>query len=617
MRVNRGHSSVVEYLVCIQRVTSSNLVASTGSPAGGGWEFVVVFFWVWYTLVFFWGRIAQLVEQRTENPCVGSSSLPLATTPLSIIPPFFYHTLFYHTFFIIFFMKFLRSLSLVLVAALTATSLTTPAAAWEDEDAMVDLLRGFMLTHSGDYDTIVANLLRIGKDKNDPRMLRLAAQYARAHLSADEAIEVAEAWRDYADSPPAKQALAMLYMENQRYDEGAAIYEDLLAADAIETTDLLIGLLAIESPPDLLQRARQLLNTDDEKRVWLARVALAAGDMDTARAALDAFDMPQHWRAVFLRAQLLQVAEAGGDLVVGVLDRYIDEACFGQAIQCSQEAVLQGYLRFVARNENEIDAVLNAETPLQAEVDDWVLQGGMLLSELGLTAQALAYYERIPTVFRAAYERARIVEEQEGVGAALAILEGAAAKDNNDLALRESAVATLLQKEKRYDEALARLAAARAAVPDNFTLMYTFALIAEQSGDIDAALMALRKITRLFPNNSAGWNALGYVMADKNIDLMNARGYILRALRQEPNEPSYIDSLGWVSYRLGDLRAAERHLRRAYEGSDSPEIAAHLGEVLWEAGKRDEAAAVWAAAVENYPDNDVLNETIGRYQRDS
>jgi tetratricopeptide (TPR) repeat protein len=111
-------------------------------------------------------------------------------------------------------------------------------------------------------------------------------------------------------------------------------------------------------------------------------------------------------------------------------------------------------------------------------------------------------------------------------------------------------------------------------------------------------------------------NALGYTLADSSqkgdAKLGEARDWVRRAIELKPNEPAIIDSLGWVHYRLGDLDAALTQLRRAYEKQPDADIAAHLGEVLWVKGDRDEARKVWDEGRKKDPKNKALLEAIQR-----
>ena len=122
----------------------------------------------------------------------------------------------------------------------------------------------------------------------------------------------------------------------------------------------------------------------------------------------------------------------------------------------------------------------------------------------------------------------------------------------------------------------------------------------------------LRLVIALAPNNQHAYNALGYSFADRNINLNEALMLIEKALHIAPDDPFILDSFGWVKYRLGQFEEAEQALRRAYQFRSDPEIAIHLGEVLWSAGKKDEARQLWREVDRKYPENEALKSTLAR-----
>jgi tetratricopeptide (TPR) repeat protein len=123
----------------------------------------------------------------------------------------------------------------------------------------------------------------------------------------------------------------------------------------------------------------------------------------------------------------------------------------------------------------------------------------------------------------------------------------------------------------------------------------------------------LRKLIELQPENAQAYNALGYSYADRNMRLPEARQLIEKALQLAPNDPFILDSMAWVLYRQGDLEGALALLQRAYALRPDPEIAAHLGEVLWMLGRKDEAQRTLREAQKKDPANEVLKEAIRRF----
>jgi tetratricopeptide (TPR) repeat protein len=82
-----------------------------------------------------------------------------------------------------------------------------------------------------------------------------------------------------------------------------------------------------------------------------------------------------------------------------------------------------------------------------------------------------------------------------------------------------------------------------------------------------------------------------------------------------PDDPSILDSLGWVYYRLGEYEESVKHLRKAFAKIEDAEIAAHLGEVLWVSGQFEEAGKIWQRGASVRPDHPVLVETMKRFKQ--
>jgi tetratricopeptide (TPR) repeat protein len=126
----------------------------------------------------------------------------------------------------------------------------------------------------------------------------------------------------------------------------------------------------------------------------------------------------------------------------------------------------------------------------------------------------------------------------------------------------------------------------------------------------------LRHILSLDPDNPQALNALGYTLADRTDRHQEALGYIQRAMAKQPDDGAFVDSMGWVQYRLGNLPEAVRYLRRAYELVQDGDVAAHLAEVLWASDQREEATRLWREALQRWPDSAALRESIARLQPD-
>ena len=114
------------------------------------------------------------------------------------------------------------------------------------------------------------------------------------------------------------------------------------------------------------------------------------------------------------------------------------------------------------------------------------------------------------------------------------------------------------------------------------------------------------------PNNASALNALGYLLVNKNTQLDEAKILIERSLEIAPDNPAALDSLGWLHFKLGNNQLALHYLKQAYSKQPDPEIAAHLGELLWYLKLFGKAASVWQQGLDIAPNHPVLIETINR-----
>jgi len=174
--------------------------------------------------------------------------------------------------------------------------------------------------------------------------------------------------------------------------------------------------------------------------------------------------------------------------------------------------------------------------------------------------------------------------------------------------------AQLLRDANRNGDAFEVLDSALRAEPENVDLLYESALTAERIGRIDVMEGRLRKLIALKPDHAHAYNALGYSLADRNQRLDEAEALIRKGLALTPDDPFIIDSLGWTLFRRGNTGGALEQLQKAYGLRPDPEIAAHLGEVLWTLGRRDEAARIWRDAAKANPDSSVLVDVIKKFK---
>jgi tetratricopeptide (TPR) repeat protein len=334
-----------------------------------------------------------------------------------------------------------------------------------------------------------------------------------------------------------------------------------------------------------------------------------AGKRDEARAALEAVaDRIEHDGA--LRLALAGEYDRLGDLEAAA-------AVLARGPQDEHVYALRASL--LARSQNR--------TALRALYDELGREGsrpdpqrrlllGQVAEFLDLHEDALAWYrgvpggpQRWPARLREASVLHELGRSAEAFSALSALQADATAPEEarRDAYLLE---ATLHGQDKRLDAEMDAFARGLAAYPDEPELLYARALAWERRDDIPRAEADLRRVLVADPDSVAALNALGYTLADRTTRYGEALELIDRARAAEPDNAAIIDSYGWVLYRLGRLDEALVELRRAFTLQKDAEIAAHLGEVLWVMGKRDEARRYFDQARELDPDNRALKRAL-------
>ena len=162
---------------------------------------------------------------------------------------------------------------------------------------------------------------------------------------------------------------------------------------------------------------------------------------------------------------------------------------------------------------------------------------------------------------------------------------------------------------KAYDRGLT-------AFPHSFSLLYGRAMVHEAAGSYIKMEEDLRSILAQDPDHAATLNALGYTLTNHTDRFEEAAQLIERALALSPGDPAILDSLGWVYYKLGYFEKSESLLRRAHQSFPDPEVAAHLGEVLWVQGRQVEAKDIWRAGLSRVPEHPIIMEATGRLGAD-
>ena len=522
-----------------------------------------------------------------------------------------------------------------------------------DADVMYHVFSAEVLGADGDVSGAAAAYLEAALKSEDPEVAERASRVA---VSAGEWQMLALASDRWAMLDPTSLDAREL-AAGSRLREGDYAGAEFQLARILELTadDQELGwqvVISLLAPVEDRARANKILDRllqefDGESNVsaLFARSRLAAsfGDVDEAFALVD--------QAIKREPERADLLAWSGRLAVNLGDETLALSRYQQAWEASpeNERIAMSYAELLKRNSN-----LTAAQEVLAQLPDtpdmrfariiFALDGGdrgnaELLYAGFSTAQ---YDDRSETAFQAAqsaelldYRREAIdwyaqVNDEKSTQAIMRrafLLAGLGDTEESRNLLMElrikgdaeirsrsfQAEAQILQESGNTETAFQVLNDGLESLPEDIELRYARALMAVGLGDLELAESDLRWIISIQPDNAAAINALGYTLADLTERYDEAEELILLAYELQPEDASIIDSMGWISYRLGLLAEAEAYMREAWKIMRNAEVAAHLGEVLWARGQKDEARSTWQLGLQLENDNEILINTMQRF----
>lgn len=240
---------------------------------------------------------------------------------------------------------------------------------------------------------------------------------------------------------------------------------------------------------------------------------------------------------------------------------------------------------------------------------------GRIEDQASNTEQAIGYYQSVeqgnyyfPALARASSLLAENGQLEDAIDRIRRLREANPRQAENFWLLEVN----LLLDQEQQQQALSTATEALEEHPDNIEIRYARAMLYDGIGQPAYAEADLKHILEQEPENAVALNALGYILTTRTDRLREARGYIEKALRLDPNNPAILDSMGWVLFLEGQLEPALDYLSRAWAAFPDPEVAAHYGEALWMNGAEEQARIIWQEGLEQDSDHEVLRETIDR-----
>jgi len=521
-------------------------------------------------------------------------------------------------------------------------------------ELLYKLMLGEIALQRGQPQLAVQTLLEVARETRDPRVAQRATEMAWNARLQKEALEAASIWQKAdPESPQARQVMAALLVNQERLADAQPYLEQWLAVDKanvgtnfIQLTQLLGRHKDKKAALEVLRALARPYSRVPEVRLAVAQAAWQANDADLSltesRAALEL--KPDLQLAALFHVQALQrrsVAEA-----LAFLEDYLKRHPKASDVRLNYARLLATerrqadaraqFERLVADAPKNADLAMTvamlalqlndhdaAEKHLQGalaaghkEVDLIWLSLGQIAEERKQYDEALKWYGGVTAGDRYMSAQGRysgVLVKQGKMDEARKHLRSITPRNDAQRIQLVQAEANLLREAQAYRDAYDLLAKSLEGTPDSVDLLYDQAMIAEKLDRIDVLERNLRRVMELQPDHAHAYNALGYTLADRNQRLPEARKLIEKALELAPQDAYIIDSLGWVLYRMGQRAEALKELRRAFSLRQDAEVGAHLGEVLWVDGQRDEAQKVWSDLLKGNPTNETLQGTIKRF----
>lgn len=516
-----------------------------------------------------------------------------------------------------------------------------------DPDVMYMLMAAELAGQRGQYAIALEGYMEAAKRVNDPRFAERAAKIAMYMKDGNKTDEAVSLWlKQDPKNPIARKiaALSALRVGNKQAavdhldavlktdpagfektvlelvnvlqrDGKTNFFYEVLDALAVKNSDqaavyFVQSLLAMEMKDNALaeQKVQQALSVQpgwDKALIFQTQIAVISGDLNKAKILLRnaSVKYPENDKFKKLLAQVLIKAteyEAAGEVYLGIVMANPKDA----------ESLIS-----LALVHLQLDRDEKAEDIFKRLLDqpEWQNQAGFYLGKIeekrGHTQKALAWFDKVtdgPLVFDSAITAVSLLvkdNEFEKADSRLSLLAGQFPKQRLRIILMQ---AGLFSQQKRYEKAFELLSGALASQPDQRDLLYARALMAERINKLDVLEADLKKILAKYPDDAEALNALGYSLLANAGRYLEAEKYLLHALKLQPDEAVILDSFGWLQFKLGKLEQAKDYLERAYAKQQESEIAAHLAEVLWGLGRKEEARKIFNEAIKKAPEDEYL-----------
>jgi tetratricopeptide (TPR) repeat protein len=527
-----------------------------------------------------------------------------------------------------------------------------------DPDVLFMLMTAEIAGQRGQYDVALEGYMEAAKRVHDPRLTERAALIAMYMKDSNKTNEAVSLWlKDDPSNLSARKIAALSALKAEDKQKSVVQLEALLKQDPAgfeKTLFELAGALQKEGNVPFIYSVMDALAVKQPKQASIYFIqSLLASDMKNKALAESkveqALRLQPDWdRALILQAQLAVYAEdypRAETLLKNAALKYPDNPKFKKMLaqvlikSAKYEEAGEVFETLIGNDPKDYESQFSlglvhlqmdrdnkAEDIFRQLLDqgEWKDQSSFYLGKIeekrNNTENALTWFDKVTDgsfKFEAAVTSISLLVKDKQFDRAEQRLKTLPAKFPKQKPRIVLIQAELYSQQKQYDKAYNYLTEELKNYPDQEELLYSRALMADRMGKLSIMEADLQKILAKSPNNVEALNALGYSLADKTTRYAEAETYLLHALRVKPDEAVILDSYGWLKYKMGNFPVALEYLQKAYDKQPENEIAAHLAEVLWVSGKKDEARKLFDKAIEDAPEDSFLLNFKSKFLKDS
>ncbi|MEQ1544247.1 tetratricopeptide repeat protein [Methyloglobulus sp.] len=516
-----------------------------------------------------------------------------------------------------------------------------------DPDVLFMLMTAEIAGQRGQYDVALEGYLEAAKRVHDPRLTERAAMIAMYMKDGNKTNEAVSLWlKQDPKNLSARKIAALSALKSEDKQQSVEQLDGLLKQDPAgfeKTLFELAGALQKDGSVPFIYEVMETLSVKhpDQASVFFIQ-SLLASDMKNKgladRKIERALKLQPDWdKALMLQAQMAVYAEdfkRAETLLRNAALKYPDNQKFKKMLaqvlikSAKYEEAGEVYETLISNDPKDYESQFSLGlVHLQLDRDDkaedifkqllgqaeWHNQANFYLGKIeekrDNTVNAVAWFDKVtdgPFQFEAAVTAISLLAKDNQFDKAEQRLKTLPSKFPKQKLRIVLIQAELYSQQKQHEKAFNYLTGELRNYPDQEELLYSRALIADRMGKLDVMEDDLKRILTKAPDNVEALNALGYSLADKTTRYAEAETYLVHALKVKPDEAVILDSYGWLKYKMGNRQAALGFLQKAYDKQPENEIAAHLAEVLWVSGKKEEAQKLIADALGNSPDDPYL-----------